>query len=357
MAGNNDIKFMRRCLELAGKAEGRTYPNPLVGSVIVHDDIIIGEGYHLKAGEPHAEVNALNSVSDKGLLKSSVLYVNLEPCSHHGKTPPCVELIISHGIRKVVIGTADTTEKVAGKGIALLKDAGCEVVTGVLETECRWINRRFFTFNEKKRPYIILKWAQSADGYLDYERDKKPDQKPMWITGKPERVLVHIWRAAEQSILAGAGTIRYDDPQLNVRFWTGNDPVRVILSSSGMLKKEAAVFRTNGTNIVFTQNTETDVTNAEIVKLDNFRPSAFQITEYLHSKDVQSLLIEGGAVVLNHFISEGQWDEAKVFTGKNSFRKGVKAPEISGKVLSHSIFSRSSLEVIINDKESDIRSG
>ncbi len=357
MPQNNDIKFMRRCLDLAGKAEGRTYPNPLVGSVIVHDNIIIGEGYHLKAGEPHAEVNAINSVVNKELLKSAVLYVNLEPCSHYGKTPPCTDLILSHGIRKVVIGTTDTSEKVAGKGISLLKNEGCEVVTGLLEEECRRINNRFFTFNEKKRPYIILKWAQSADGYLDYEREKNPEHKPAWITGKPERVLVHRWRASEQAILTGAGTIRSDDPQLNVRFWTGNDPLRVILSNSGILRKESVIFSTNGTNIVFTQNAEAEMANAVKVKLDSSRKSALQIAEYLYNIGVQSLLIEGGAEVLSHFISAGQWDEARVFTGKDPFKNGVKAPVVTGKVLSHEIFSRSQLEVIINDNELDARKG
>jgi diaminohydroxyphosphoribosylaminopyrimidine deaminase/5-amino-6-(5-phosphoribosylamino)uracil reductase len=357
MTQDNDIKFMRRCLDLAGKAEGRTYPNPLVGSVVVHKNIIIGEGYHVKAGEPHAEVVAVNSVMKKELLDQSVLYVNLEPCSHYGKTPPCAEFIVSSGIRKVVTGTGDTSDKVAGRGIAFLKNAGCEVITGILEQECRWINRRFFTFNEKKRPYIILKWAQSADGFLDYERDKNSEQKPVRITGNSERVLVHKWRAAEQAILAGAGTIRSDDPQLNVRYWAGNDPVRVILSSSGILKKESAVFRTNGTNIVFTENTETNLTNSEIVKLDNSEASAYQIADYLHGKGVQSLLVEGGAGVLNHFISEGLWDEARVFTGKNTFRKGVKAPVIKGNVIENTFYSGSSLTVILNDKETDDRMG
>jgi diaminohydroxyphosphoribosylaminopyrimidine deaminase/5-amino-6-(5-phosphoribosylamino)uracil reductase len=350
MPRNNDIKFMRRCLDLAGKAEGSTYPNPLVGAVIVHDNIIIGEGYHIKAGDPHAEVNAINDVADKELLKTAVLYVSLEPCSHYGKTPPCIDLILSHGIKKVVIGTTDTSDPVAGKGIMALQNAGCEVVTGVLGEDCRWINRRFFTFNEKKRPYIILKWAQSADGYLDYEREKVPEQKPAWITGKPERVLVHKWRANEQAILAGAGTVRADDPQLNVRYWAGNDPLRLILSSSGALRKESAVFRTNGTNIVFTDNAEADLENAVKVKLDNNRNSASQVVGYLYSIGIQSLLIEGGAAVLDHFISAGKWDEARIFTGRDPFRTGVKAPVVTGKVLANVLFSRSQLEVTMNDK-------
>lgn len=348
MAQGNDIKFMRRCLDLAGKAEGMTYPNPQVGSVIVHNDKIIGEGYHFRAGEPHAEVNAINSVKNRELLGKAVLYVNLEPCSHYGKTPPCAELIVSSGIKKVVVGTNDTSDKVAGKGIKFLENAGCEVVTGVLEDECRWINRRFFSFNEKKRPYIILKWAQSADGYLDYERDKSSSKKPVWITGNPERVLVHRWRATEQAIVAGAGTIRADDPQLNVRYWTGTDPVRVILSRSGMLDKESALFRTNGTNIVFTLNTNVDITNSYIVKLNDSSSSASQVVDFLHSRDIQSVLVEGGAEVLSHFISEDLWDEARVFTGKHFFRKGVRAPGMTGRILVHSEFALSNLDVVLN---------
>ncbi len=243
MPQKDDMKFIERCLELASKSEGRTYPNPLVGSVIVHNGRIIGEGYHLKAGEPHAEVVAINSSRERELFGSSTIYVNLEPCSHYGKTPPCTDLIISSGIRRVVAGTTDTSEKVSGKGIAKLRESGCEVITGVLEDKCRWINRRFFTFHEKKRPYIILKWAQSADGFIDAERSNDRLRKPLWITGNAERVLVHRWRASEQSILAGAGTVRTDDPQLNVRDWTGKDPLRLILSSSGNLDSNSATIQ------------------------------------------------------------------------------------------------------------------
>jgi diaminohydroxyphosphoribosylaminopyrimidine deaminase/5-amino-6-(5-phosphoribosylamino)uracil reductase len=346
---DDDIKFMRRCLDLAGKAEGMTYPNPVVGSVIVNDGIIIGEGYHLKAGDPHAEVNAISSVRDKKLTGSSALYVNLEPCSHTGKTPPCADLIISGGIKKVIIGTTDTSGKVSGKGIAKLRDAGCEVVTGVLEKECRWINRRFFTFNEKKRPYIILKWAQSADGFLD--ADGSQEQRPVWITGNTERVLVHKWRASEQSILVGAGTLRADNPKLNVRYWTGKDPLRLILSGSGLLDSQAAVFKINGTNVVFTYNADAKVADAAIVRLNGSRNAALQISDYLFSNDIQSLLIEGGAQILGHFISAGLWDEARIFYGKAYFKSGIKAPEVTGVIISHTIFSRSSLKILINEAD------
>jgi len=349
MAETDDIKFMRRCLELASKAEGLTYPNPMVGSVIVHDGKIVGEGYHLKAGGPHAEVNAINSVSDKAKLKSSTLYVNLEPCSHFGKTPPCADFIISNAIPRVVIGTVDTSEKVSGSGLARLRDAGCKVITGVVEEECRRLNRRFFTFHEIKRPYITLKWAQSADGYLDILRSEDHKIEPTWITGKPERVLVHKWRASEQAILVGAGTVREDDPRLNVREWKGTHPVRIILSSSGSIKKEFAVNETNGTVVVFTHNMDANIANAIKVKLNDSVPSSLQIAEYLFNSGIQSMLIEGGAKVLNHFISTGLWDEARLFTGEKYFKGGVKAPLIHGTLFSRTVFSGSSLEIYLKN--------
>src|SRR5512133_1915751 len=278
-----DIKFMRRCLELAQKAEGLTYPNPMVGSVIVHQGHIIGEGYHLRAGESHAEVNAVNSVSDKSKLKTSALYVNLEPCSHFGKTPPCADFIISNEIPKVVIGTADSSEKVSGKGIERLKNAGCEVITGVMEEECRRLNRRFFTFNEMKRPYITLKWAQSADGYLDIIRTSDHRTEPTWITGKPERILVHKWRAAEESILVGEGTVRADEPQLNVREWKGHDPIKLILSSSGTVNVGSALNKSNSV-ILFTHNPKAVSPAKEMVVLNKTEASSVQIARYLFSE-------------------------------------------------------------------------
>lgn len=344
--------FMQRCLEIASKAEGATYPNPLVGSVIVHDGKIIGEGYHLKAGDRHAEVMAIDSVSDKSLLKHSTLYVNLEPCSHFGKTPPCADLIISHGIPRVVIGTIDTSDKVAGGGIKRLQDAGCNVITGVREKDCRRINRRFFTFNEKKRPYITLKWAQSADGYLDKVRTKDQNPGTNWITGKPERILVHRWRTSEQAILAGAGTIRTDDPLLNVRDWPGRQPVRLILSASGSLDKNSSVFKSAGTNervVVFTCNEESNYPGALKVKLNKEISSSEQVADYLYNNGIQSLFIEGGANVINHFISTGYWDEAKIFTGVNFFKGGLRAPLIKGTLLSRKGYTDSSLEIYLNE--------
>lgn len=348
MPADTDIKFMQRCLELAVRAEGNTFPNPLVGSVIVNDGKIIGEGYHRKAGEQHAERIAINSVIERELLGSSTLYVNLEPCSHFGKTPPCSELIIKSGIRRIVVGTIDSSDKVCGKGIEGLRNAGCEVIPGVLGDECRWINRRFFTFHEKKRPYIILKWAASSDGFLDIDRNKFQGNRPAWITGASDRVLVHRWRAAEQSILVGAGTIRTDNPMLNVREWAGTDPLKLVLSSSGNLDPESAVFTAGGKVIVFTHNKE-DITGypGKFI-LDPGRSSAGQVLSHLYDSGIQSIFIEGGARVLNHFITENLWDEARIFTGKIIFGSGIKAPVVTGIIKSETDYSGSHLKIIIN---------
>jgi len=348
MAEGYDEKFMARCLELAVNAEGMTAPNPMVGSVIVLDGIIIGEGYHIKAGMPHAEVNAVNSVIDKSLLSRSTLYVNLEPCCHFGKTPPCTDLIISGRIPRIVVGTPDTSEKISGGGIRKLKDAGCEVITGLLESECRWINRRFFSFHEKKRPYIILKWAQSADCFIDIIRSEGQKTGPHWISGKPERALVHRWRASEGSILAGAGTIRSDNPMLNVRDWTGKDPLKLVLTGSGDLPPDAAVFRTGGETVIFTSDKKAVYHDHTMILIEEGRSAASQILSFLFSRGIQSLLIEGGAAVLDHFISEGLWDEARIFRGETMFNGGIRAPSVSGKLVSKSVFAGSTLETVIS---------
>jgi diaminohydroxyphosphoribosylaminopyrimidine deaminase / 5-amino-6-(5-phosphoribosylamino)uracil reductase len=349
MPESADNKFMWRCLDLARKAEGMTYPNPLVGSVIVHEGIIIGEGYHLKAGMDHAEVNAINSVKDKSLLSKSTLYVSLEPCSHTGKTPPCADFIISNNIPRVVIGTKDTSEKVAGKGISRLIGAGCEVISDVLEEECRRINRRFFTYHEKKRPYITLKWAQSADGYIDIKRTGEPSAEPNWITGKSERVLVHKWRSEEEAILVGAGTIRADNPALNVRYWKGNNPLRLVLSRQGDLSKYLSGNETNGTVIVFTSSVDKTAGMGERIILRNELSASMQVSEYLYNNKIQSLFIEGGAEVLSHFIDSGLWDEARIFTGFNKFNNGVKAPSIEGDKISVVNFERSNLTILVKE--------
>lgn len=326
MVHPDDMIYMRRCLELAGRAEGCTSPNPMVGAVVVHDGAIIGEGFHLRAGTPHAEVHALNAVKDKSLLPSSTIYSSLEPCSHHGRTPPCADLIISSGIPRVVVGTKDTSMKVAGRGIARLSEAGIDVVTGVLEEECRHINRRFFSWHERQRPYVVLKWARSADGFIDLERKAGDTAEPHWITGNTERILVHRWRAAEDAILAGGGTVRTDNPSLDVRLWKGKNPLRVIVSHSGNMDPRSKVFNGAVDTILFTCNEKVSLPGVRVVKLAGNQYFIEEIIQALHGMGVQSLFVEGGACIMSHFVESGLWDEARRFTGRMKFGGGVPDP-------------------------------
>lgn len=351
MAGADHLKFMKRCLELASKAEGLTYPNPLVGSVIVHNGRIIGEGYHVKAGSRHAEVLAIESVKDRELLFSSTLYVNLEPCSHYGKTPPCADRIITEGIPVIVSGATDTSTKVSGKGFARLREAGCRVITNIASEECRFINRRFLTFHEKRRPYIVLKWAQSADGFIGRDKERRMTEGPLWITGNSERILVHKWRVTEQAILVGGETVRADNPKLNVREWTGNSPIRLILSGSGNLPSNLAMNDLIGPQVVFTFFPDkVNMPRSVVVKLNKNEPSAIQVLDYLYKWGIQSLLIEGGSTVLNHFMSLGLWDEARVFQGYQVLGSGVKAPGLMGRLISQQVFSNSRLYIFIREE-------
>ncbi|MFZ2287388.1 MAG: bifunctional diaminohydroxyphosphoribosylaminopyrimidine deaminase/5-amino-6-(5-phosphoribosylamino)uracil reductase RibD [Bacteroidales bacterium] len=326
MANPVHLIYMRRCLELAGRAEGNTAPNPMVGAVVVHDGFIIGEGFHLRAGTPHAEVHAINSVKDKNLLPRSTIYVSLEPCSHHGRTPPCADLIISSGIRRVVVGTADTSLKVAGRGIARLREAGIDVISGVLEEECRHINRRFFTTHEQLRPYVILKWARSADGFIDFERKKADTAEPHWITGNTERILVHRWRAAEDAILAGGGTVRSDNPSLDVRLWRGKNPLRVIISRSASMDPRSKVFDGAVETVLFTCNDKVILPGVRIIKLAGNQYFIEEVVNALHAMGIQSLFVEGGAFIMSHFVEAGLWDEARRFTGMMKFGGGVPDP-------------------------------
>jgi len=325
---NIQEKYIKRCIELAQNGFGTTYPNPMVGSVIVYEDRIIGEGWHKKAGEPHAEVNAVRSVKDKSLLKKATIYVSLEPCSHFGKTPPCCDLIIANEIPNVVVGTVDPNEKVAGNGIKKLITAGVNVTVGVLEKECNELNKRFFTFHNKKRPYIILKWAESQDGFLAPEKDINQDRKPVWITNQYSRQLVHKWRSEEQAILAGTQTVIDDNPKLNTRDWVGNNPVRVVLDQNNRISKDSFIFDDSVKTIVFTksESKSTENTTFEIIDFDqNIIP---QILDVLYQNQIQSIIIEGGLKTLQSFIDENVWDEARIFIGKTSFEKGTKAPFI-----------------------------
>lgn len=326
MTQAGDQIWMRRALQLAALAEGCTAPNPMVGAVVVHNGTIKGEGYHLKAGTPHAEVHAINSVKDRSLLPESTIYVSLEPCSHHGRTPPCTDLIIGSGIRRVVIGTTDSNPEVAGKGITKLREAGIEVITGVLEEECRHLNRRFFTWHEKKRPWVILKWARSADGFIDLIRKPGDAIEPNWITGHAERVLVHRWRAAEDAILAGGGTVRADNPSLTVRYWSGKNPVRIIVSRSASLNPRSAVFNGEAETVLFTCNEQAKFNNARTIILNPTDHYIEEVLTTLHKMGVQSLFVEGGAIIIRSFLETGLWDEARRFTGTARFGTGVPDP-------------------------------
>ncbi len=322
---NNHEDYIARCIELAKNGFGTTYPNPMVGSVIVYNGEIIGEGWHQKAGEPHAEVNAIRSVKDPSLLDKATIYVSLEPCSHFGKTPPCCDLIIKNKIPNVVIGTVDSNIKVAGNGIKRLQEAGANVIVGILEKECYELNQRFFTFHEKKRPYIILKWAETQDGFI--APLQKEEQKPVWITNLNSRQLVHKWRTEEQAILVGTQTVIDDNPQLNARDWEGNNPIRVVIDQNHRIPKTAHVFDDQIKTIVFSNKKSTPSIENTILEVIDFQQNiAQQIADKLFQHQIQSVIVEGGAQTLQTFIDANLWDEARVFIGNCTFEKGVKAP-------------------------------
>jgi len=301
----NDKKQMTRCLELAQKGLGNTSPNPLVGSVIVHNGKIIGEGYHRKCGEPHAEINAINSVEDKSLLQESTLYVNLEPCSHYGKTPPCAVKIAELKIPRVFVGIKDLSAKVNGKGVDILRKAGVEVTVGVLEKESYELNRRFFTYHQKKRPYIILKWAQTRDGFIDRERNNNTQPEINWITNAVSKSLVHKWRTEEDSILIGKETALKDNPQLTVRKWTGKQPLRLVMDKNLLLSGNFHVLDGNYPTVVFNAKKSGKAPNIEFVRLDYTKNVLGQIMDFLYTKEILSIIVEGGRKTLQSFIDAG----------------------------------------------------
>ncbi|MBT8310997.1 MAG: bifunctional diaminohydroxyphosphoribosylaminopyrimidine deaminase/5-amino-6-(5-phosphoribosylamino)uracil reductase RibD [Flavobacteriaceae bacterium] len=326
---------MQRCLQLAASGLGTTRPNPSVGCVIVHKDRIIGEGFTSPYGGAHAEVNAIESVVDKSLLKQAKLYVTLEPCSHHGKTPPCSDLIIEYRIPEVFIGTTDTSSKVAGKGIEKLKESGCRVTKGILEKECKVHHKRFLTYHDKKRPYIILKWAQSQDGFIAPKT--KQLNRPVWITNEYSRQLVHKWRTMEHAILVGTNTVKEDNPYLTARHWQGQNPIRVVLDKKKTLSKD---------HNVFDKNAETLLIAASAIDFN--RSIAIQICEVLFNNKIQSIIIEGGLKTLQTFIDEGLWDEARVFTGDKNLNEGISKPHFSGRLISEEHFMNDTLRIYHN---------
>ena len=345
--------YIKRCIELAKNGLGTTYPNPLVGSVIVHNDRIIGEGWHRKAGEPHAEVNAVNSVKDKSLLKDATIYVTLEPCSHFGKTPPCCDLIIANKIPNVVIGTVDPFAKVAGNGIKKLIKSGKNVTVGILEEECNELNKRFFTFHQKKRPYVVLKWAETSDGFIAPKKKLKQVQHdklaPVWITNPYSRQLVHKWRTEEQAILVGTNTVLEDNPKLDARDFKGTNPVRIVLDKSGKISEKYHVKDASQKTIFITESKNFPSTENCIYENAIFGNSlADSILKILYESNIQSVLIEGGTTTLQTFINEGLWDEARIFNGSVKFQNGLEAPKLNGVTCSRFDIMDDHLNIIRN---------
>ncbi len=328
-----DEKFMLRAIELARLGMGTVSPNPMVGCVIIHNNRIIGEGYHSEFGKAHAEVNAINRVYNKELLRESTIYVTLEPCAHQGKTPPCADLILLHKIPRVVIGTADPYKEVAGRGIERLRKAGCLVLDGFQQEKCIELNRRFFTFHQKKRPFVILKWAQTADGFIDIDRTAENYGQPTWITNDLSRIAVHKMRTDESAILVGTNTAKKDNPSLTVREWIGRSPIRLVIDRSAKLPTSLTLFDQQVSTVVYTSITIPDRENIEYKTIISNGNEVEQILLDLHQRGVVSLIVEGGQKLLNTFIERGLWDEARLFIGKNIFHAGVKAPVFNGNLI------------------------
>ncbi|ARV16761.1 bifunctional diaminohydroxyphosphoribosylaminopyrimidine deaminase/5-amino-6-(5-phosphoribosylamino)uracil reductase RibD [Polaribacter sp. SA4-12] len=322
--------YIKRCLQIAKNGIGSARPNPSVGAVVVYNNKIIGEGFTSIYGGNHAEVNAINSVKDTSLLKEATIYVTLEPCSHFGKTPPCADLIVKHQLKTVVIGCVDSNSLVAGKGIERLENSGINVIVGVLEEECREHHKRFFTVQDKKRPYIILKWAETKDGFI--APLTKDEQKPVWISNQYSQQLVHKWRSEEHAILVGTNTVIADNPKLNVRSWSGQNPVRIVLDKSLRTNKDLAVFDGSVRTIFITEKVdESQESKGNLIfeTIDFSKNIGIQICEVLQKHQIQSVIIEGGLQTLQTFINENLWDEARVFVGETEFKEGVKAPNFN----------------------------
>lgn len=334
--------YIRRCIELAQKALGKTYPNPMVGSVIVHNGKIIGEGYHQKAGEPHAEINAINSVENKDLLKESTIYVSLEPCAHYGKTPPCALKIVETGFKKVVIGAMDSHDKVNGKGKKIIQDAGIEVVSGVLEEECLALNKRFFTYHEKNRPYIILKWAESADRFMD------KDFQPTQISNSLTKQFVHQLRSDEHSILIGTMTALRDNPSLTTREVKGRNPIRILIDIDLKVPQDYHIFNNESETLVFNSLRDDESGNVKFIKTsrENFIEN---LLKKLHERQIQSVIIEGGSLVLQQFIDADLWDESIIIKNKNLLlENGTKAPKFNKTPFKEENFQDNSIEFYLN---------
>lgn len=334
--------YMRRCFQLARLGETKAHPNPMVGSVIVHNGQIIGEGYHTAFGKPHAEVEAIRSVKNQDLLSTSTLYVNLEPCSHYGKTPPCADLIIEHKIPEVVISNLDPHDKVAGQGVARLRNAGVHVITGVLEHEGATVNRAFFTYHSKRRPYILLKWAQTADGFIG----RLPgDLSSKQISGKLAARHTHKLRAQSGAILIGTNTAIEDNPSLTCRYWPGRNPLRIVFDRAGKIPASHHLFADGLPTVVIGPSREN--LNAEFVQAPN--GNAFDVVlDLLFKKGITQLMVEGGAHVLNHLIEINMWDECHIIQSPRQWHNGVKAPKLSATMADEFFLEQDRINIYLN---------
>lgn len=347
----SDEFYIKRCLELAAIAIGNVSPNPMVGCVIVAKGKIIGEGYHQKFGEAHAEPNAVKAVFDQygpeaeKLLKQATAYVNLEPCAHFGKTPPCADLFVKHQIKKVVIGNRDPFSGVDGKGIEKLRNANIEVVSGILDAECRCFNRRFFTRIEKQRPYIILKWAETANGYFATN-----DGHQKWISGAVAKRLAHKWRTEEDAILIGKKTAIVDNPHLTAREWLGKNPVRLVIDKHLQIPQDYHIFNKEAKTIILNELKTDVMDNIHYIQMEDMHfYLAQKISFQLYLMDIQSVIIEGGAHILNQFLEANLWDEARIFTSANSWTEGIAAPTINGHLQEELNLGSDKLSIYTND--------
>ena len=342
-----DEVFMRRCLELAERGKGYTAPNPMVGAVLEYNGRIIGEGWHHAYGKDHAEVDCLKNVAeeDRHLIPESTMYVSLEPCAHHGKTPPCANRLVQEGVKKVVIANKDPFEQVNGKGIDILKAAGVEVETGLLEKEGKWLNRRFFTFHMKRRPYIILKWAQTPDGYI-----APSDKGRVQITNSHSMQLLHKWRTEEAAIMVGTTTAINDNPQLTARLWKGKQPLRIVLDRTLNIPATHHIFERGADTWVVNEVKEDVSGNVRYVQLAFDDTMLAKLFEHLYKAGILSLIVEGGAQLLNSIISAGLWEEARIFTGSTTLQDGLEAPHLhnSDRVMQTNL-AQDRLDVYVND--------
>jgi len=352
---DSDEKYMRRCLELAALAAGSASPNPMVGAVIVGEGRIVGEGHTAPYGGPHAEVNAVNDAirrlgerRARDIFKKSTIYVSLEPCAHFGKTPPCADMLAVNGFAKVVIGCLDPFGKVDGRGLRKLRGAGMDAVVGVLEDACRFANRRFFTRIKEQRPYVILKWAQTADGFF-----APPDGRQQWISNEASKQLVHRWRAEEDAVLVGTRTAKLDNPSLTTRLWKGRNPKRILIDRDLEIRAEANILNEDAETIIFNAVKTDWQGRRKYIQVENFPLYLPQNILYqLHLLDVLSLIVEGGSKTLRAFIDAGLWDEARVFTSPDRWGAGLPAPRMAREPAETQKVGNDRLDVYLADAQS-----